>query len=340
VAGHAAVGVDDDLATGQAGVGVGAAQLEAAGRVDEHPHPLGGEVVGEDRVDHVLADVGGEQGLDVDVGAVLGGDDHGVEPDGLAALVLDGDLGLPVGPQVGDHAGAADLGQPARQPVGQGDRDRHQLRGLVAGEADHHALVAGALHVQRVGVAGPLLEGVVDPLGDVGRLLVDGDGDPAGRPVEAVLGPVVADPEDGPAHHVGDVDIGIGRDLPGHHHQPGGDQGLAGHTAGRVVAQDLVEDGVRDLVRDLVRVTLGHRLGREQVPVRHVCASKEVRAAPTGGKPKPKGSRAPGRRQTPLAVDLAQSLPVRRASTRSRSRAAMAALEAPGRSSTVPASTR
>jgi hypothetical protein len=26
-------------------------------------------------------------------------------------------------------------------------------------------------------------------------------------------------------------------------------------------------------------VTFGHRLGREQVPVRHVCASKEVRAA-------------------------------------------------------------
>src|SRR4029450_9432896 len=104
----------------------------------------------------------------------------------------------------------------------------------------------------------------------------------AGGPVEAVLGPVVADPEDGPADHVGDVDVGGGGDLPRHHHQPGGDQGLTGHAAGRVVAQDLVQDGVRDLVGDLVRVTLGHRLGREEVPVRHVCASKGVRAAPGG----------------------------------------------------------
>ena len=279
VAGHAAVGVDDDLAARQAGVGVGAAQLEAAGRVDEHPHALGGEALGEDRVDHVLADVGGEQGLDVDVGAVLGGHDHGVQPHRLAALVLHGDLGLAVGAEVGHDPGATDLGQAARQPVGQGDRDRHELGGLVAGVADHHPLVAGALGVERVGVAGALLEGVVDALGDVGRLLVDGHGDPAGGPVEAVLGAVVADAEDGPADHARDVDVGPGGDLPGHHHQAGGDQGLAGHAAGRVVAQDLVQDGVRDLVRDLVRVTLGHRLGREQVPVRHVCASKEVRAA-------------------------------------------------------------
>ena len=50
MAGRAAVGVDDDLAAGQTGVGVGAAELEAAGGVDEHPHALGGQVVGQDRV--------------------------------------------------------------------------------------------------------------------------------------------------------------------------------------------------------------------------------------------------------------------------------------------------
>ena len=36
VTGHAAVGVDDDLATGEPAVGVRTAELERAGRVDEH----------------------------------------------------------------------------------------------------------------------------------------------------------------------------------------------------------------------------------------------------------------------------------------------------------------
>ena len=38
--GHAAIGVDDDLATGQTGVAHGATDDELAGRVDEHPHVL------------------------------------------------------------------------------------------------------------------------------------------------------------------------------------------------------------------------------------------------------------------------------------------------------------
>ena len=63
---------------------------------------------------------------------------------GHAVLVLDGDLGLAVGPQVVQLAALADLGQPARHAVGQRDGQRHQLRRLAAGEAEHHALVAGA----------------------------------------------------------------------------------------------------------------------------------------------------------------------------------------------------
>src|SRR4029434_4190536 len=106
---------------------------------------------------------------------------------------------------------------------------------------------AGALGVERVGVPGALLEGVVHALGDVGRLLVDRDHDAAGRPVEAVLGPVVADVQDGLAHRGRDVDVGGGGDLPGDHYQPGGDQRLTGHATGRIGTQDLVQDRVRDL---------------------------------------------------------------------------------------------
>ena len=68
----------------------------------------------EHRLDHVLADVGREQRLQVDVGGVLAGHHDGVEPDRPVAVVLDGDLGLAVGAQVGHGPVLAD----ARQLLG------------------------------------------------------------------------------------------------------------------------------------------------------------------------------------------------------------------------------
>ena len=147
----AAVGVDDDLAAGEAGVAHRAADLEAPGRVDQQL--VVGDVEAEWRqlrLHDVFADVGGEQGVEVDVSGVLRADDDGVEPDGLAVLVADGHLGLAVGTQVTDQALLADRGEAAGEAVGQRDRQRHQLGGLVAGEAEHQALVAGALAVEVV----------------------------------------------------------------------------------------------------------------------------------------------------------------------------------------------
>jgi hypothetical protein len=55
---------------------------------------------------------------------------------------------------------------------------RHQRRGLVAGKAEHDALVAGAFI---------LVAGLVDALGDVGRLAVEMAGEIGILPVEAML---------------------------------------------------------------------------------------------------------------------------------------------------------
>jgi hypothetical protein len=57
---------------------------------------------------------------------------------------------LPSGRQVREDPGLADLGEAGRQPVGEPDRERHEIFGLVAGVAEHHALVAGALAVEHV----------------------------------------------------------------------------------------------------------------------------------------------------------------------------------------------
>ncbi len=100
--------------------------------------------------DHELLDVGLQQGGEVDVAGVLAGHDHGVQAHRLVAVVLDRHLGLAVGAQVRDGAVLAHAGEAPGQPVGQHDRQRHELGGVVAGVAEHQALVAGALAVERV----------------------------------------------------------------------------------------------------------------------------------------------------------------------------------------------
>ena len=116
----------------------------------------------------MLLDVRRQQSVDVDVGCVLAGHDDGVETHRPPFGVLDGDLGLAVGPQVGNGAVLSHGGQPAREPVRKRDRQRHELRGLGARVAEHQALVTRALTVERVVRAVlALLVGVVDALGNV-----------------------------------------------------------------------------------------------------------------------------------------------------------------------------
>ena len=151
-----------------------------------------------------------------------------------------------------------------RDSVGHGDGGGHQLGGLVAGVAEHHALVAGADEVGRVGAALLVLKGLVDAHGDVGGLLVDGSHDGAGAVVEAVGGIGVADALHGAADDSGDVGVVAGGDLAHHGDNAGGGEGLTGHMGGGVGGQDVVQDGVGDLVAHFVGMTLGHGLRGKQ----------------------------------------------------------------------------
>ena len=235
---RAAVGVHDDLAAGQAGVAHGSADDEAASRIDVVLGVLVEPLGGQHGLDHVLEDVG-VQLFVADALSVLAADDHGVDARGLAVLVvLDRDLALAVGAQVGQLAALADRGQLAAELVGQRDGGGHQLGGFVGGVAEHHALVAGA--------AG------VNALGDVARLLVDGGDHGAGVGVEAVEGVVVADGGDDAADQALEIDVGLGGDFAGDDHQPGGREGFGGDAAVGVLLQAGIQDGVRDLVGNLV----------------------------------------------------------------------------------------
>ncbi len=216
--GGPAVGVHNDLAAGEAGVALGTADDEAAGGVDIDlgvlVHEPGGDGGLDDQGDHILPNL-----LQLHVGA------------GLVVLVIfHGDLGLAVGTEVVHLSLLADLGQALGHLMGQGNGQRHELRGLVAGVAEHHALVAGA--VVQLGVAALLgLQRLVHAQGDVGALLVDVGDDAAGVAVEAVLGPVIADLPDNVPGHLGDVHVAVGADLAHDMDEARGSGGLAGHAA-------------------------------------------------------------------------------------------------------------
>ena len=94
---HAAVRIDDDLATGKTGVAHWSADDEAAGRVDVVLGVFVQQFGGEDSLDDVLQDVSAEL-LVRNILSMLAGDDDGIDADRLAVgVVLDRDLALAVG---------------------------------------------------------------------------------------------------------------------------------------------------------------------------------------------------------------------------------------------------
>ena len=303
----AAVGVDDDLAPREAAVALRAAHHEAAGGVDQVARllqPFLGQHGLDDLFHHGLDEaglhLGGALAL---VGVVLGGEHHGVDAVRLAVHVAHRHLALGVGAQEGQAAVLAQLGLALHQAVRVVDGRGHQLGRLVAGVAEHQALVAGAGVEVVVGR-------LVDALGDVVALLVVGHQHRAALVVDAVVGVVVADALDGVARHLDVIDHRVGGDLAGQHHQAGVGQCLGGHAAARVLRQQGVEDGVGDLVGHLVRVAFGNRFGSEEKAVRQFHLTKLLgsignRVAATSRSPGERFSRTFLRRPASCSVNSA-----------------------------------
>ena len=146
--------------------------------------------------------------------------------------------------------------------MGVKDRRRHQVRRLVAGVAEHDALIAGAFFL-----VGARLQRV-DALRDVGGLRMQQDLNVGFRPVETVL--LIADVLDRRAHHAFDLIEGDGRGaagFAGDHHLVGGGERFACGPDGpridsrlRAFAEKQIDDLVGNPVADLVRMAFGNRL--------------------------------------------------------------------------------
>ena len=112
---------------------------------------------------------------------VLGRDNHGIQPHRASLGVFNGDLALAIRSQPFDGSGFALFAQISGNPVRDRDRHRHQLRRLVAGESDHHALIAGSGQSERIrSLTLSTFEGDIDAFLDVRALLADADDDITG----------------------------------------------------------------------------------------------------------------------------------------------------------------
>ena len=146
------------------------------------------------------------------------------------------------------------------------DRQGHQRLGLIAGEAEHHPLIAGAelfdFFVADVPAAG--LQRGVDPLLDIRALLAQRQEHGAGVAVEAFAAVVIADAGHDAARQLVEVDLGPSGDLAEEHDEARLGGRLAGHARSGILRQAGVHHRVRNLVADLVGMALGDRLGCEQ----------------------------------------------------------------------------
>lgn len=131
-----------------------------------------------------------------------------------------------------------------------------ELGGLIGGITEHDTLVTGTKLLKS------LL--VVQTLGDIGRLLLNGDQQVQGLVVETLGGVIVANVLDGVTDNLLVVELGVGGDLTKDHDHTSLGGGLASNLGEGVLGQAGIEDGIRHLISDLVGVTLTDGLGGEE----------------------------------------------------------------------------
>src|SRR5271157_523819 len=249
VTAHAAVGVDDDLAAGEAGVAHGASDDEASRGIDVIVGVFVEQMSRNHGLNHMLQNAGAEFVVDDSLGVLSRDDDRVHALYFSVGVVFDCDLGLAVRTKEGKCSILANLRKLLGELVRQRNGSRHQVRILIDRVAKHHSLVAGAADVHAHG--------------NVAGLLVDAGDDGAGVGVEAVEGVVVTDGGDGAADDTLEIDVGLGGDFTGDDDQAGGGQSFAGDAAEGVVGEAGVENGVRNLVGDFIGMAFGHRLRSE-----------------------------------------------------------------------------
>ncbi len=268
---HAAIGIHDDLASGQAGIAHRTADNKTTGWVDINLGVLIHQFRRNDSLDHVFQNVRLNAIVAdffvIQLVGVLAADNDSVDANRLAVVIFHGYLALAIGVHPGQGAILADFRHAAGQLVGVVDGHRHQGFGFIAGKAKHHALVASASGFDESFVVFDcFLDAVlVHTARNIRALVGQRHQHTASGAVEALLAAVVADVVDHFAHEGIDVNIGLGGHFAVGQHEAGLDGCLAGNPAGFIFRDHGIQDRVADLVAHLIGMTFGDRFRSEQV---------------------------------------------------------------------------
>ncbi len=256
----AAVGIDNDLTTGETSIAVRATDDELASRIDKE-----GELVVEESalllVETIVDDTWDEDVLDVltDFGKhlliisveliVLSREDDSIDAYwqvGLA-VILYGHLALGIRTEVWHWRRllATDLVELDEEEVAQLEGQWHAVVGLVGSITKHHTLIASTLL---------LWYATLNATVDVSALCMKGREDAATLAVELVLGLGVADLLDSLANSITQFDVGRGLDLAGNDYLTGSNEGLTSYLALWIPSEKIVKYCVTDLVSDFVWV--------------------------------------------------------------------------------------
>mmetsp|Transcript_16354 Transcript_16354/g.30347 ORF Transcript_16354/g.30347 Transcript_16354/m.30347 type:complete len:266 (+) Transcript_16354:642-1439(+) len=257
------VGIDNDFTACQTGVTVRSTNDEATRGVQVVDGVVIQILFGDDRLDDVFHEVT----LDLFVGdflRVLARDDDGVDTnrhgDAVLQLVLAGDLSLGIGADPVASSVLANLGDLGSKLGGQHVCQGHQGLGFVRGVTKHDTLITGTKVFHLLCVNG---------LGNIGRLLLNGNNNVAGLVVETLGRVVVTNVLDGITDNLFVVDSGGGGNFSENHDHTGLAAGFASNTGGFVSSKARIQDGVRHLIGKLVRVSFIDRFGSEKES-RHV----------------------------------------------------------------------
>ena len=227
-----AIGVDDNFATGQTTVTMRTANHKPSSRVDQITDLAFDQVTWQNRLNHFF-DHGFAQGLERDIGRMLGRQHNGINRNRPPIDVAQSDLALGIRTQPGQTAVAAQIGLTLDQPMREVDRRRHEFGCLIAGVAKHQALIASTLI--EIVVMRP-----IHTTRDIGTLLVVCNQHRTAAIVDAVLGIVITNAANRIPSHVDVIDLGVRRDFTRQNHQASITQGLGGDARIGVLGQNRI----------------------------------------------------------------------------------------------------
>ena len=254
---HTAVGINDDLSSGQTAVALRATDYKASGWVDKDLGIFSHQFFWNDNIDNVFLDICTNL-FHLNIWGVLVGDNDGFYCNWNIVFIFDGNLSFAVWTQIRQSTVLANFSQTFGKFVCQRNWHWHQLWCIIACKTEHHALVASTV-VFFIAFGLFCFQTLVNAHCDISGLFIDRGDNTTGIAVKAKFCAVVTDLADYLTSDFWNVYITVSADLTHYHYHTGGNCGFACNTAVWIFFEDCIKHCVRNLVADFIRMSFSNR---------------------------------------------------------------------------------